>query len=577
MFCSLPDSASDAGDDSADDFEAAPLSKSASTDSRESDDSSVQVASGKIYRQKRRTKKVRSGRTRVDRQNTQHGNGVPSSSGWTTQKPSDIPEHCPERSPIFSPRLCTESTPSDAFGLYFDAEVWQMIADETNVHAEQEVLVKNWQPLSVKELQAYVGMLVMMSIHHLPRVSLYWSSDRFFNVGEISGVMVFKRYQQITACLHLNDDADQAESGSPRRNRCYKRLMDLLNEKFRKEYKPSSHLAVYRSQMLLKDQASVEPDVPVKPRKTRGYKVWMLSDSETGYLCKLDVYQGRSERRPPDRTLSEHIVLSLVDDVVDEGSQVFFDSFFSSAKLLLRLRERGVYACGAFRSSRRDLPAEVRTENELPRGSFVYRSNGPVSAYQWRDMKNIHVMSNFHDPEEEAVVERKLPCGKKIRVTCPACVRDYYRWMGCVKHFEQTLNAYPVERKSRKGWHRVFHLLVDAAVINAFVQCTALNAGNSRDLLQFKLVLGRQLIDGQTFRYCNRNPRVDYRRKCGQTGVPREVRSQARNHFPQLCATRRRCRWCSTKQRDVRTKYVCSVCNVPLCAQCFSPFHSNST
>lgn len=457
-----------------------------------------------------------------------------------------------------------------------------MIVGETNAHAEQEGPAKNWQSLSVGELKAYVGMLVMMSIHHLPRVPLYWSSDRFFNVDEISSVMAWKRYQQITTHLHLSSGSSQAESRSLKHSRCYRHLMDLLNHKFREEYKPSSHLAVYRSQMLFKEQASVEQDVPTKPQKARAYKVWTLSDSATGYLCKLDVYQGRSESRPPNRTLSEHIVLSLVEDVVDEGCQVFFGSFFSSPKLLLQLRERGVYACGAFRSSRRDVPAEVRTDNDqLPRGSFVYRSNGPVSAYQWRDGKNVHVMSNFHDPEAAVTVERTLPCGKTIRVPCPVCVKDYYRWMGCVKHFEQKLSAYPVDRKSKKGWHKVFHLLIDAAIINAFVQCTALAERNGRDLIQFKLELGRQLIDGQTFRGRGRTL-GGCRRKRGQRtgtvtiGGTKVVEEQS--HFPQLSATRRRrCRWCSTRQHDVRTKYFCSICEVYLCVKCFAPFHADST
>lgn len=275
--------------------------------------------------------------------------------------------------------------------------------------------------------------------------------------------------------------------------------------------------------------------------------------------------------------LGEHVVLSLTEGVVEAGSQVFFDNFFSSTKLLLRLRDRGVFACGTFRSNKKDLPPEVKVDNKLQHGSFLYRSKGAVSVYQWRDSKNVHVMSNYHDPQDEATVERKLPCGKKIRVTCPKAVKDYNQWMGGVDRFDQKRNAYVVDRRSKKGWHRIFYFMVDAAIVNAFIQHAGVRDAGSTDLLHFKLILGRQLIERQSFRIGR--SQADYRRKNGRhsgsvlSGVPDEVRFQGNNHFPKPSNTRRRCRWCSTKRTEVRTKLMCAGCEVPLCMQCFSPFH----
>lgn len=43
--------------------------------------------------------------------------------------------------------------------------------------------------------------------------------------------------------------------------------------------------------------------------------------------------------------------------------------------------------------------------------------------------------------------------------------------------------------------------------------------------------------------------------------------------------TRRRCARCSTKQNEVRTEWMCSVCNVPLCLakqkNCFALHHNS--
>ncbi|XP_040061902.3 piggyBac transposable element-derived protein 4-like [Ixodes scapularis] len=318
--------------------------------------------------------------------------------------------------------------------------------------------------------------------------------------------------------------------------------------------------------------------MPMKPKIKRGYKVWSLADSETGYLCRFEVYQGRNGERPTDQTLGEHVVLSLTEDIVEEESEVFFDNFFSSTKQLLQLRERGVFACGTFRTNKRDLPPEVKIDNKLSRGEYLYRSKGPVSAYQWRDTKNVHMMSNFHDPEEQASMERKLPCGKKVQVTCPMAVKDYNRWMGGVDCFDQKRNAYPVDRRSKKWWHRIFYFLIDAAIVNAFVQHTAYHSDDDVALLHFKVLLGRQLIKRHTFRTA-RKSQVHFQRKQVRrrgsliTGVPSEIRLEGRDHFPQENAKRRMCRWCSTKSKEARTRYVCSSCDVPLCVGCFSSFH----
>lgn len=63
----------------------------------------------------------------------------------------------------------------------------------------------------------------------------------------------------------------------------------------------------------------------MKPKIKRGYKVWCIADSSTGYLCKFDIYQGKQQERPNNRTLGEHVVVSLTEGIVTPGNQLFFD------------------------------------------------------------------------------------------------------------------------------------------------------------------------------------------------------------------------------------------------------------
>ncbi|KAL1466083.1 hypothetical protein MTO96_042962 [Rhipicephalus appendiculatus] len=112
----------------------------------------------------------------------------------------------------------------------------------------------------------------------------------------------------------------------------------------------------------------------------------------------------------------------------------------------------------------------MKEDNKLKKGEYIWRSKGPVTAYQWRDTKNVHVLSNFHHPEDTEVVSRKLSNGCSIDVTCPKAISDYNTWMNAVDKFDQKRNCYRTDRRSKKSWYRIFYFLLDAAIVNSFLQ-----------------------------------------------------------------------------------------------------------
>ncbi|KAL1448775.1 hypothetical protein MTO96_028145 [Rhipicephalus appendiculatus] len=123
------------------------------------------------------------------------------------------------------------------------------------------------------------------------------------------------------------------------------------------------------------------------------------ADSQTGYLLEFQVYEGKNASRPSDLGLGEHIVLSLSENV-QPGSQLYFDNYFTSTRLMEALAKKNILAVGTVRVNRRDLPKEMKEDNKLKKGEYIWRAKGPVTAYQWRDTKNVHVLSNFHHPED---------------------------------------------------------------------------------------------------------------------------------------------------------------------------------
>ncbi|CAG5001413.1 unnamed protein product [Parnassius apollo] len=117
------------------------------------------------------------------------------------------------------------SSPRTYFNVFLNDEVLLNIVDQTNLYAAQN-RQKDWDIVTLQELKAFFGILILMGIHVLPNISLYWSSDPMFRVAEIANVMTVKRFKKILANLHLNDNSQmpkRGEEGSYKLAQTYKK------------------------------------------------------------------------------------------------------------------------------------------------------------------------------------------------------------------------------------------------------------------------------------------------------------------------------------------------------------------
>ena len=114
-----------------------------------------------------------------------------------------------------------KSIECDYFRSPFSADIMQNIVDQTNLYAQQERTkyvtragrkfqessqTKNWSPLSLAELDAFIGIYILMAIHVLPQLKHYWSSDSLLGVPAVSKVMTAKRFKEITETINVNDN-----------------------------------------------------------------------------------------------------------------------------------------------------------------------------------------------------------------------------------------------------------------------------------------------------------------------------------------------------------------------------------
>ena len=61
-----------------------------------------------------------------------------------------------------------------------------------------------WTDVSTEEMKAFIGLLILMGVLHLPRIQMYWQiDDDLMRTPGISSIMSRIRFQQIFRFLHL--------------------------------------------------------------------------------------------------------------------------------------------------------------------------------------------------------------------------------------------------------------------------------------------------------------------------------------------------------------------------------------
>lgn len=134
-----------------------------------------------------------------------------------------------------------------------------------------------------------------MGFHKLPSIRLYWSADENFLVPRVASIMTMKRFLNILRYLHINDNTLMPERRSNAFDKLFKirPMIKHLNSVFELSFSPDRHLSVDESMVGFKGRSGIKQYMPLKPTK-RGFKIWALCCSITGYLLKFIVYEGKS-------------------------------------------------------------------------------------------------------------------------------------------------------------------------------------------------------------------------------------------------------------------------------------------
>ncbi|CAM4832794.1 unnamed protein product, partial [Rotaria magnacalcarata] len=325
--------------------------------------------------------------------------------------------------------------PIHSFFTFISQDLIKLITDQTNIYGKQRCVekgedAKNWKEINENQIHAFLGLLFIMGFHKLPRIRDYWSQDRNLFTSAVANTMTRNEFQRLFSNIHLADNSKMASKNSCNYNKLYRinDFLSILKRNFQKNYSLGSCISLDEAMIKFKGRSSIKQYQPLKPTK-KGYKVWVLAESSTGYVYNFEIYTGKNTER----------CLSLVHGIEMKNRQLFFDGYFTSLQLLYKLRRKKVSATGTIRSDRKYFPTKLKKGEELERGDYRYLTSNGVSVIKWMDKKEIFIASNYFDPAVENEVSRRDKDGNRKQISCPLAIVQYNKYMGGVDLSDQKI------------------------------------------------------------------------------------------------------------------------------------------
>ena len=142
-----------------------------------------------------------------------------------------------------------------------------------------------WQQITVDELLAYMGFMILMGIVQLLAIQDYWKTTSIFHYMPVAGRISRTRFFELHRYLHFADNSTLSPPGSPGYDRLGKiaPIIDMLSEQFAAVFNPVKEISVDEAMIPFKGRSSFKQYLLLKPIK-RGIKVWMQADAVSGYI-----------------------------------------------------------------------------------------------------------------------------------------------------------------------------------------------------------------------------------------------------------------------------------------------------
>ena len=456
-----------------------------------------------------------------------------------------------------------------------DNEVIQLMVIETNRYAIQanndrlnpSSRLKRWKPVTAEEMRKFLGVYLLTGVLNFPTIETYWKKDRLYYhplLHEIN--MSYNRFSLILKCWHFTNNAEVRES----RDRLYKiqPLVDKIIHNCRKIYTPGERVVVDESMVGFRGRILFRQYNPQKSNKY-GIKIYKLC-TDSGYTWSYRIYSGE-ERQIPGLDKPGSVVISLCDELLNEGRLLFTDNWYTSIPLAKYLKQRRTDLCGTLRKNRRELPQQV-IQQRVTRGQIAAQQNDCITVLKWFDKREVHMLSTCHNHEMRM-------SGGYRNILKPKMILTYNEGKKGIDIADQLASYNSPVRKTLVWYKKIAADLLAISVVNAILVYNELHPGEKMKMLDSHQHIIKKLLGLENEANVSSNPSSSssLRQVCHKmTRIPRKADGK-------IC--QKRCASCYKKLKETGSttndarkmaKQVvteCRPCKKAFCLTCFNENH----
>lgn len=473
--------------------------------------------------------------------------------------------------PIHLRSAAKSYSPYDFFSLMVDDAIFQLIVDDTNEfainkiaakEASKEARIRNWSTTDIFEMKSFFALILFMGLVKLPKLSDYWSRDEIIGHPFPRTIMSRNRFELLLQMVHFSQ---QDEANKSNRLHRVSKLIDKLNENFKKHYIPGEDLCIDESVVPFRGRL-IFRQYNKQKRHKYGIKIFKLC-TLPGYTYKLSIYAGKEN----DKTNSTpaNVVMCLCSDLFDKGHTLYTDNWYTSVDLARQLLNKETHLVGTIRKNRKHLPKNIITA-KLKRGEHIaMESLDGITFLKWKDKRDVYVLSTKHTDKFRRVMSTK---SRKMSFK-PEIVLDYNKAKGAVDLSDQ-MTAYCTPLRKSVKWYKklAISLLLNTALVNALVlyQMT----GRRMQIVEFRKQILLGLIREKQKTVGDSRPKRVKHKLEKKDGPSKKCRRSCVNCYKVNAKTMGR------KQAKNKTKKVvtfCATCPEKpfLCLDCFYEIHKS--
>jgi hypothetical protein len=324
---------------------------------------------------------------------------------------------------------------------------------------------RKWHDLTVENLKAYLGMLLLMPMIHKPKLRDYWSNSVLTDAPAIKTIFSRDEFFQIKSAVKFYDTKNFNQNDRLSRMRP---LMNSIISNTSRLYAPPRDLTLDETMIKFSGRSNFKVYMPLKPIKY-GFKVFTVTPSEEPIVVNFSIFDGK-------RSNIREIVQNMMSPFLNKGHHLYIDRFYCSPSVLIDLQRNKTGACGTCMLNRLSLSEEIKTElSELPRDDFKYYATNEILLSAWKDKKLVTVISTIHKPKQNRIIRRR----KQENITnsnsfikesknVPNSICEYNLKAKGVDILDQYISYYLFSHKSIKWHFRVLIYLLEIALVNSW-------------------------------------------------------------------------------------------------------------